>query len=465
MADISKLSRLVNGVHRDVDLSQNTLVVGSLKIGSTAPVEITKAIATKLIQIQSVADADGTFDTRYHTKTALAANGGAALIGSSTGDTVEQRLLDIEGSMGSGSAAGITFDPAGTSLTATNVQDMGEELDSRVQATEAVANAAIPLAQKGANNGVATLDSGGKIPAAQLPNSVMELQGFWNAATNTPTLANGSGNPGDVYEVTTAGDVDFGDGNTIVFAVGDWAVYAADGKWHKSTNSNEVTLVNGQKGIVVLDTDDIDEGARQYFTEERAQDAVGNIFAESDTIALNYNDGAPEISADVKDNSIGISKLTEDVADQETMTGGNGVPLSVLVSPMVRKVMILGESVAEDETFVVRMAVSGETAGRVYKADYDATTLNNFFAIGLARSVTGASSGDQVPVTLMGSHDLGANDTPFASGDIGKPVYLTAAGAFSTTPPTADNQAVMKVGMVETTTKILMVGMQLHGIN
>ncbi len=132
----------------------------------------------------------------------------------------------------------------------------------------------VPLTQKGAANGVATLDAGGKIPVAQLPNTVMELQGFWNASTNTPTLTDGTGNPGDVYEVDVAGTTNFGNG-PISFAVGDWAVYAADGKYHKSLNSNAVTSVNGQVGTVVLDTDDISEGVTNlYFSDVRAQAAI-----------------------------------------------------------------------------------------------------------------------------------------------------------------------------------------------
>ena len=53
----------------------------------------------------------------------------------------------------------------------------------------------------GSANGVATLDGSGKIPASQLPNSVMEFKGVWSASLNSPTLVNGTGNAGDVYEV------------------------------------------------------------------------------------------------------------------------------------------------------------------------------------------------------------------------------------------------------------------------
>lgn len=116
----------------------------------------------------------------------------------------------------------------------------------------------IPLAQKGANNGVATLDAGGKVPVSQLPNSVMTYEGTWDASTNTPTLADGVGNAGMVYLVSVAGTQDLGSG-PITFAVGDWVVYSGT-IWEKSTNSNIVMSVNGQTGVVVLTKADVGLG-------------------------------------------------------------------------------------------------------------------------------------------------------------------------------------------------------------
>jgi len=74
-------------------------------------------------------------------------------------------------------------------------------------------------------NGIPQLDSSGKILVSQLPNSVMEYLGTWNAATNTPTLANGTGNAGDVYLCNVAGTTNFGAG-PITFFVGDQVIYS-----------------------------------------------------------------------------------------------------------------------------------------------------------------------------------------------------------------------------------------------
>jgi len=84
-------------------------------------------------------------------------------------------------------------------------------------------------------NGVPKLDENGKILVSQLPNSVMEFKGVWNAATNTPTLADGTGNAGDVYLCNVAGTVNFGAG-PITFAVGDYAVYTGS-VWARSSGA------------------------------------------------------------------------------------------------------------------------------------------------------------------------------------------------------------------------------------
>jgi hypothetical protein len=89
--------------------------------------------------------------------------------------------------------------------------------------------------EKGNANGYASLDSGGKVPISQLPSSIMEYKGTWNAATNTPTLANGTGDTGDVYICNVAGTVNFGAG-PLTFAVGDYVIYSGT-IWQRSSGA------------------------------------------------------------------------------------------------------------------------------------------------------------------------------------------------------------------------------------
>jgi hypothetical protein len=126
----------------------------------------------------------------------------------------------------------------------------------------------VPLSQKGAANGVATLDANGKLPSSQLTVTAFEYQGTWSAATNTPALANGAGNTGDVYHVSAAGSVDFGAGS-ISFSIGDKVAYNGS-IWEKWDLTETIASVNGQTGVVVLDTDDISEGSTNlYYTGAR----------------------------------------------------------------------------------------------------------------------------------------------------------------------------------------------------
>lgn len=115
----------------------------------------------------------------------------------------------------------------------------------------------IPTSAEGVPNGVATLDSGGKVPISQIPDSVigaLSYQGTWNASTNTPTLTSSTGTKGYYYVVNVAGTTNL---NGITdWQVGDWAVFNGS-VWQKIDNTDAVTSVNGYTGTVVLTQPDI----------------------------------------------------------------------------------------------------------------------------------------------------------------------------------------------------------------
>ena len=123
----------------------------------------------------------------------------------------------------------------------------------------------------GANSGIATLDSGGKIPVTQLPSSVMEYQGAWNVSTNNPTLTDGTGNAGDIYIISTGGTRNLGSGS-ISFVAGDWIVYNGS-IWQKAVNSAAVASVNGYSGAVTLAASDLSLGTSNNV--QFAQVAIG----------------------------------------------------------------------------------------------------------------------------------------------------------------------------------------------
>ena len=117
---------------------------------------------------------------------------------------------------------------------------------------------AVATTALGANSGVATLDSTGKIPASQLPTAVtgaVVYQGVWNASTNTPALASGVGTKGNYYKVSVSGA-------TAIDGLSQWNagdVIIFDGStWDKIDGlASEVISVAGRVGAVTLSASDI----------------------------------------------------------------------------------------------------------------------------------------------------------------------------------------------------------------
>lgn len=120
-------------------------------------------------------------------------------------------------------------------------------------------DAKIPLAQKGASDGVAPLGPDGKVPNNYLNFTGYTPKGSWDASTNTPTLADGAGTIGWVYTVSVAGTQDLGSGS-VSYNVGDRVVYTADNIWVKEENTQLVVSVNGYQGVVNLNKADVGLG-------------------------------------------------------------------------------------------------------------------------------------------------------------------------------------------------------------
>jgi hypothetical protein len=139
----------------------------------------------------------------------------------------------------------------------------------------------------GVANGVASLDSGGKVPVSELPAAVLgalSYQGTWNASTNTPTLASGVGTKGYYYVVSVAGSTNL-DGITD-WNVGDMAVYSGTA-WQQIDNTDAVTSVNGYTGTVVLNASDVGaQPAGTYVTSVGATAPVASSGGTTPTISM-----------------------------------------------------------------------------------------------------------------------------------------------------------------------------------
>jgi hypothetical protein len=143
-------------------------------------------------------------------------------------------------------------------------------LQNNINAEESARIAAdallIPLTQKGANSGVATLDVNGKIPSSQLPAIAI------TSVTVVATIAE--------RDALTPQEGDF----CVVTDVGETFVYNGSA-WIEMVETSGVVSVNGQSGVVSISTTDISEGSNLYFTDGRAQTAaVVNSSAGSETV-------------------------------------------------------------------------------------------------------------------------------------------------------------------------------------
>lgn len=480
MADISKVARLLNGVSRNIDTSTNTLVVDNLKIKLGGANFVTFSGSLSGTRTIAMPDANVNLGHIADLNTLSGVAGGATDLGTFTGATIpdssttksalqalevaiETAIADTEFSDAtfrvqdnSDATKEIAFEASAITTATTRTITMPDaDVDLGLIAT------AIQSSEKAANNGVATLDAGGKIPASQLPSSVMEYLGMWAASTNTPTLADGIGNAGDVYLASDAGTVNFGAG-AITFAAGDWVVYSGS-VWQKSINSNAVVTVNSQTGVVVLDTDDIAEGSTNlYFSGKTTDDLI-----EGSTNL--YHTDARVRATDLTGLSLASSA---DITAADSILSAMGklqAQLDGLAADVIVKSMVAGETMAANTSFLLRMAVTGETAGRVYKADTAAGAAgsenNHYYVIGMVSTTSAVSAGDAVSVVLIGEKALGSSNTPFAAGDIGKPVFLGASGALTVTPPSGTDIAVVRVGNVMSTTAVMIQGIQLLGID
>jgi hypothetical protein len=585
MADISIISRLIGSIQRNIDLQQNSLVVGSLKVGTTSPVELTKTILQNLVNLQNGSDFSTgtnahTHDGRYFTETELgasSASSGSDLIGDDntytnftpSAATVKGALAGIDSALAT--AGGTDFldtlfrisdddTPSkkiafqASAITASTVRTI-----SMPDANVNLADVNQALLQNGTRSLLANLDANG--------NKVTNLATATNAADAVRfdqlqnALAGLDFQP-DINDVVLDGATTFPGTGLPAAALGQRYIIvdtsALDVAWGTITGvgNNDIVQYNGSSWVVAYDVSVQGEGALAWDRDSNTfQKWDGSSWAEfgglagitagngltksGNTLDLNFNEmSAVSIASgdelafgDVSDANI-VKKITlanfNAALDHDTLSGfvanehidhstvsiataadsglsgggditttrnlvvdiagtteatsvagtdevlasvgGNRRKVKVknlLKNQQTIKTFLAGEAMAADTTWAVRIAVSGETAGRVYKADYDATSANNFYVIGVVQSAVAITAGDTVEVITQGEVAQMANDVAFDSTEIGQPVHLKAAGALDANGAITyvANQASFRFGYVQTTTSIFLDGSkQLNGV-
>lgn len=153
----------------------------------------------------------------------------------------------------------------------------------------------------------ASLDSNGRVPVSQLPASLMQYMGVWDADTNSPSLVDGTGDTGDVYRVTVAGARNLGSGSTE-FAVGDYVIYNSAGVWEKSDTTDAVATVAGRTGNVVLTADDVSGVATLTGSETLSSKTLTNPTVN------NYTEGVVAIGTVTTAHTLALTSGTVQTA-------------------------------------------------------------------------------------------------------------------------------------------------------
>jgi hypothetical protein len=278
----------------------------------------------------------------------------------------------------------------------------------------------------GVPNGVATLDSGGKVPVSELPAAVLgalSYQGTWNASTNTPTLTSSTGTKGYYYVVSVAGNTNL-DGITD-WLVGDWAVYNGT-VWQKVDNTETVTSVNGQTGAVTLTTTNIAEGTNEYFTTARARASV------SAGTAISYDNGTGVITNAAPDQVVSLTGAGTTsisgtypnftITSNDSKVGDVVGPSSATNNAIARYDSTTGKLI---QNSLVIVDDTGSVTG-VNALTAQSLTVNNNATLGSSNTdsidVRGRISSDLEPET-NNAKDIGTNGRNWRDGFFGRTLH------------------------------------------
>ena len=283
----------------------------------------------------------------------------------------------------------------------------------------------------GQPNGVATLDSTGKVPTSQIPlQGDLNYQGVWNATTNTPTLASGTGTKGYYYVVDVAGTTNL-DGITD-WNVGDWAIFNGT-VWQKVDNTDSVTSVNGKVGAVVLTYTDVGAANAPTNTNITSMTGVTGGISSPDFVQFDTTVAVTEA----------VAKLQWDDGNgtlQFGLKGGN-VNLQVGQELVALCYNDSGTNLVDGQIVYISGAHGNRVAVKLARADSETTSAGT-----LGMVTEPIAAGAQGFITLMGTVNK-LNTNGLTAGHL---LYLSAttAGAYTETPPAAPNHKVT-IGYVE----------------
>lgn len=210
----------------------------------------------------------------------------------------------------------ITVDNTGHITAVTNQEIVGAQyITGLTSDAQEQLNNMIPLSQKGAVNGVATLGSDGLIPTTQLPSYVDDVVETY-VVGDTPYAA-------DWLSTSQGGEPLTPQRGIIYMVVGEGEYQNDQYRWggtrYVLCNPSDVNSVNGKTGIVVLTQDDVLPGTTYTQFSLTDQSKLNNIQANAtaNTITLNGSANA---------NPTFYAPVTAGTSGQVLLSSGSGAP-------------------------------------------------------------------------------------------------------------------------------------------
>jgi len=263
----------------------------------------------------------------------------------------------------------------------------------------------------------------------------LSYQGTWNASTNTPTLASGTGTNGFYYIVATAGSTNL-DGLTD-WQIGDWLLFNGT-NWQKIDQTNLVTSVAGRTGAVTLSNTDI-SGLGTIATQ-----AANNVAITGGTIN-GTTVGATTAAAVTGTTVTATTKFVSSYFDasgsgggslrnasgtaQIQWGGGGGNNVSVDVSANLN-----GSNAQIDisPTGTGHVHIKPTGTGSLEIAPTNVGTMDNMT---IGATTAGAITGTTITATTYAGGNVDNWDTAYGWGDHASGGYLTTSSAADTYYP------------------------------
>ena len=301
------------------DTSNNLTVSGTVQAGTLSDGTFSGASGTYTggVSITST-DFVGALTGNASTATALASSGAITLTGDTTSTGGPHTYT-------SGGAVTIPTTIASTTVTAKVLTNLPSPTSVAIAASDTILAAMAKL--QGQITGI--------------PQGLV-YQGTWNANTNTPTLASGTGTTGYFYIVSVAGSTNL-DGITD-WQVGDWAIFIEQGandQWEKIDNSQSITGSGATNKITkwtaptVLGTGLIEDDGTDVTIGNS-----GNLIVEGNTTLGNADSDTTIVKGPAHfeetlraDVGISLGNATYGTAGQVLTSGGGSATVNTWTTP------------------------------------------------------------------------------------------------------------------------------------